>query len=183
MPVIVTDLLHEGSSGFAVVQTTTGFGAIVGALVAGEFLTDRRRRIAIGCAIAFVATMYAVISASRELWLTALALAGFGFAFFVLSTTVQGLLIAGSPDEFRGRVMGIYTMLTAGGVPIAALIGGAIGSILGPAEAVGFAAFVMFGFLAWILVTRRLRVVRLDVKTEPLDDPSLVPVAEIDPVL
>jgi MFS family permease len=95
----------------------------------------------------------------------------------------QGLLIAGSPDEFRGRVMGLYTMMTAGGVPIAALIGGAIGSIAGPGEAVGIAAVVMFAFLAWVLITRKLRVVRLDLPAEPVDDPALVPTVEIDPAL
>ena len=100
----------------------------------------------------------------------------------MLSTVTQGLLIAGSPDEFRGRVMGLYTMMTAGGVPIAALIGGAIGSIVGPGEAVGIAAVVMFVFLAWVLVTRRLRLVRLDIHAE-IDDPSLVPTVEIDPAL
>jgi MFS family permease len=182
MPVIVTDLLHEGSSGYALIQTTTGIGAIFGAILAGEFLSDRRRRIAIAVSLGAVASMYVVISASRELAVTALALAGFGFAFFVLSTVTQGLLIAGSPDEFRGRVMGLYTMMTAGGVPIAALIGGVIGSIFGPGEAVAIAAVVMFGFLAWVLVTRRLRVIRLDVHAE-LDDPALVPPVEIDPTL
>ena len=158
-------------------------GAIIGAIVAGEFLTDRRRRIAIGAALAIIATMYVIISQSTQLSITATALLGFGFAYFVLSTVTQGLLIAGSPDEFRGRVMGLYTMMTAGGVPIAALIGGAIGSIFGPAEAVGIAAVVMFSFLAWVLVTRRLRLVRLDVHAEPIDDPALVPTVEIDPVL
>jgi MFS family permease len=182
MPVIVTDLLHEGTSGFALLQTTTGLGAIFGAIVAGEFLSDRRRRIAIAVALGFIATMYVIISASRELAITAMALAGFGFAYFVLSTVTQGLLIAGSPDEFRGRVMGLYTMMTAGGVPIAALIGGAIGSIFGPAEAVGIAAVVMFSFLGWVLITRRLRVVRLDIHAE-IDDPALVPAVEIDPAL
>jgi len=182
MPVIVTDLLHEGTSGFALIQTTTGLGAIFGAIVAGEFLSDRRRRIAIAVSLGFIATMYVFISASRELAITAIALAGFGFAYFVLSTVTQGLLIAGSPDEFRGRVMGLYTMMTAGGVPIAALIGGAIGSIFGPAEAVAIAAVVMFSFLAWVLVTRRLRVVRLDIHAA-IDDPALVPTVEIDPTL
>jgi MFS family permease len=182
MPVIVTDLLHEGSSGYALIQTTTGLGAILGAVVAGEFLSDRRRRIAIAVALFCIASMYVVISTSRELAITALALAGFGFAFFVLSTVTQGLLIAGSPDAFRGRVMGLYTMMTAGGVPIAALIGGAIGSIFGPGEAVGIAAVVMFSFLAWVLATRRLRVISLEIHAE-LDDPSLVPTVEIDPAL
>ena len=78
--------------------------------------------------------MYVIIGTSTSCSITATALLGFGFAYFVLSTVTQGLLIAVSPDEFRGRVMGLYTMMTAGGVPIAALIGGAIGSIFGPAR-------------------------------------------------
>jgi hypothetical protein len=68
--------------------------------------------------------------------------------------------------------MGLYTMLTAGGVPIAALVGGAIGSLFGPGEAVAFAALVMFGFLGWVLATRRLRVVRFDLSWQNRDDPS-----------
>jgi hypothetical protein len=72
--------------------------------------------------------------------------------------------------------MGLYTMLTAGGVPIAALIGGAIGSALGPGEAVGFAAVVMLAFVAWILATRRLRVVRFDISAQDRDDPAFATV-------
>jgi predicted MFS family arabinose efflux permease len=177
LPVITTDLLHEGASGYALLTTATGVGAIAGALVAGEFVTDQRRRFAIGASIAWIASMYLVISTSRNLFVTALALAGFGFAFFTLSTVVQGLLIAVSPDEFRGRVMGLYTMLTAGGVPIAALVGGAIGSLFGPGEAVAFAALVMLVFLGWVLATRRLRVVRFDVSAQNPDDRTYVATA------
>jgi hypothetical protein len=79
--------------------------------------------------------------------------------------------------------MGLYTMMTAGGVPIAALIGGAIGSIVGPAEAVATASIIMFSFLTWVVASRRLRLVRLDLHAEPADDPALVPTVEIDPVL
>jgi uncharacterized protein YcfJ len=68
--------------------------------------------------------------------------------------------------------MGLYTMLTAGGVPIAALIGGTIGSIFGPGEAVAVAAAVMLVFLGWILAGRQLRVVRFDISAQDRDDPS-----------
>ncbi len=125
--------------------------------------------------------MYLVISTSTTLFVTALALAGFGFAFFVLSTVVQGLLLAVSPDAFRGRVMGLYTMLTAGGVPVAALIGGALGSVLGPGDAVAVAAVVMLVFLTWILTTRRLRIVRYDTSAQDVDDPSFATAAEPAP--
>ena len=178
LPVIVTDLLHEGSSGYALLTTATGVGAIAGALVAGEFVTDQRRRFAIAASIGFIAVMYLVISTSSMLFVTALALVGYGFAFFSLSTVVQGLLIAVSPDAFRGRVMGLYTMLTAGGVPIAALIGGTIGSVFGPGEAVAVAAAVMLAFLGWILAGRRLRVVRFDISAQDRDDPSFATVRE-----
>jgi MFS family permease len=179
LPVIVTDLLHEGASGFALLQVATGAGAIAGALIAGEFVTDGRRRVAIAASIGCIALMYLVISTSTVLLSTALALAGFGFSYFVLSTVVQGLLIGSSPDEFRGRVMGLYTMVTAGGVPIAALIGGAIGSLVGPGEAVALAAIVMLGLLVWILTAHRLRVVRFDVAAQDPDDPlSVTPVVE-----
>jgi MFS family permease len=178
LPVITTDLLHEGASGFALLTTATGVGAIAGALVAGEFVTDQRRRFAIAASIASIAAMYLVISTSRELLVTAGALVGYGFAFFSLCTVVQGLLIAVSPDAFRGRVMGLYTMLNAGGVPIAALIGGAIGSALGPGEAVAFAAVVMLAFLVWVLATQRLRVVHFDLSAQNRDDPSFAAVGE-----
>ena len=135
-------------------------------------MTDQRRRFAIAASIGAIAAMYLVISTSRVLVVTALALVGYGFAFFSLSTVVQGLLIAVSPDAFRGRVMGLYTMLTAGGVPIAALIGGTIGSVFGPGEAVAVAAAVMLVFLGWILAGRRLRVVRFDISAQDRDDPS-----------
>ncbi len=182
LPVIVTDLLHEGASGFALLQVATGAGAIAGAVIAGEFVTDGRRRVAIGASIGCIAVMYLAISTSTVLLYTALALGGFGFAYFVLSTVVQGLLIGSSPDQYRGRVMGLYTMVTAGGVPIAALIGGAIGSLVGPGEAVALAALVMLGLLAWILVGRRLRVVRFDVAAQNPDDPLVVhPVEEPSP--
>jgi hypothetical protein len=74
--------------------------------------------------------------------------------------------------------MGLYTMLTAGGVPIAALIGGAIASALGPGEAVGFAAVVMLTYLAWVLATHRLRLVRFDISAQDRDDPSFATAGE-----
>jgi MFS family permease len=180
MPVIATDMLHAGASGYALLQTATGTGAVIGALVAGQFLTDRRRRIAIATSIGAIACMYLVISTSHRLMVTACALVVYGFAFFGLSTVILGLLLAGSPDEFRGRVMGLYTMMNTGGAPIAALIGGTIGSLFGPSQAVAIAAVLMSLFLAWVLATRKLRLIHLEHEV-PLDDPALVPTVEIDP--
>jgi MFS family permease len=162
LPVIATDVLHGHSSDYALLQSATGVGAILGAVVAGEFVTDHRRRFAIVVALAGIAGTYAVVAESTSIVSTAIALAGWGFSYFTLSAVIQGLLIAVPPDEFRGRVMGLYAMVTAGGVPIAALIGGTLGSVVGPGEAVGVAAVVVLVFLAWFVTTHQERVIRFD---------------------
>jgi MFS family permease len=159
LPVITTDLLHSDASGFAVLQAATGAGAMLGALVAGEFITDRRRRVAIGASLVALGSLYVVMGFSSSLALTAAALGCWGFCYFTLSTVVQGLLIAVAPDVFRGRVMGLYSMMAAGGVPIAALIGGGIASVVGPGEALLIASAVLLSFTGWVFVAHQLRLV------------------------
>lgn len=161
LPVITTDLLGASSSAFALLTTATGFGAIGGALLAGEFVTNHRRRVAIAGSIGVIASMYVVIALSRSLTITAVALVVYGFAFFSSMTVIQGLLIAITPDAFRGRVMGLYSV-TAGSVPITALVGGALGSWIGLSATVGVAAVVMAGLLVWVLATGRLALVRYE---------------------
>jgi MFS family permease len=181
LPVIATDLLHSDASGYALLQSATGVGAILGAVFAGEFVTDRRRRGAIVASLGGIGATYVVVATSRSLAWTAIALAGWGLAYFTLSTVVQGLLIAVSPDAFRGRVMGLYTMVAAGGVPIAALIGGVLGSVIGPGEAVGIAAVVVLAFLTWLVATHQMRLVRFDLTAQNRDDPALVDSASPTP--
>jgi MFS family permease len=175
LPVITTDLLHAGSSGFALLTTATGVGAVGGALFAGEFVTDRRRRVAIAGALGVNACMFLVIANSRTLWVTALALVGYGFSFFSSMTVMQGLLIAVSPDAFRGRVMGLYQMIATGAVPITALVGGALASWLGPGTTVAIAAVVLVGLLAWVLARHKLRLVHFDLAAQDADDPYMAP--------
>ena len=181
MPVIATDLLHAGASGYALLITATGVGAIGGALTAGEFVTDRRRRIAIGGSLAVIACMFVVIAMSHSLALTCVALVGYGFAFFSASTVIQGLLIALSPDAFRGRVMGIYTMIAAGTVPATALLAGVLASWLGPEGAILISAAVMVALLAWVLAAHKLRLVKFDLAAQDSDDPSMGGPYTIDP--
>ena len=179
LPVIATDLLHAGASGYALLQSATGVGAVLGAVFAGEFTSDHRRRFAIIVSLAGIGCAYTAVSLSTSLAATAVALSAWGLSYFTLSAVVQGLLIATSPDAFRGRVMGLYSMVTAGGVPIAALIGGVLGSLLGPAAAVGVAAVLVFVFLAWTLATHQQRVIRYDPVPQEIPAVDLTGVAPI----
>jgi MFS family permease len=111
-----------------------------------------------------------VIATSHSLALTCIALVVYGFAFFSSSTVIQGLLIALSPDAFRGRVMGIYTMIAAGTVPVTALLAGALASWLSPEGAILISAVVMLALLGWVLATHRLRLVHFDLAAQDADE-------------
>jgi hypothetical protein len=75
---------------------------------------------------------------------------------------MQSVLILASPDAFRGRVMGLFGTMTAGGIPIAALIGGVLGSAFGAPATVGLAAVIILGYTTWLIAGRRTRVIGVD---------------------
>ena len=57
--------------------------------------------------------------------------------------------------------MGLYSV-TAGSVPITALVGGALGSWIGLSATIGVAAVAMAGLLVWVLATGKLALVKYE---------------------
>ncbi|MFI5054404.1 MAG: MFS transporter, partial [Acidimicrobiia bacterium] len=170
LPVIATDVLHSGASGYGLLQSASGVGAILGALIAGEIITDPRRRFALVGGVFVTGTAYAIVAVSRSLMLSLFGLALFGFAFFMANAVSQSVLLTVTPDEYRGRIMGLYSTVVAGGVPIAALIGGTIGSLLGVTQAVGIAALVLFAYGTWFVAGRRYRTIGVHERMEPIGE-------------
>jgi predicted MFS family arabinose efflux permease len=162
LPVIATDVLHSGASGYGLLQSATGIGAICGALFAGEIISDRRRRIALVGGVLATAAAYVVVALSHSLALSMIGLGVYGLAFFMAGAVSQSVLLTATDDAYRGRVMGLYSTMVVGGVPIAALTGGALGSVLGVTEAVGTAAVVMFAYGGWFVLSGAYRAVAID---------------------
>jgi MFS family permease len=67
------------------------------------------------------------------------------------NATANGLLQTIVPDEFRGRLMSIYSLIVIG-LPqvLGALAGGAVAGLVGVHWAIGGAAFAMLVFGAWL---------------------------------
>jgi MFS family permease len=162
LPVIASNVLHSGASGFGLLQSAGGPGAILGAMLAGELVTDRRRRLALVGGSLLMGGGYLLVAASRALWLTAGGVTVFGFSFFLVNAVSQTILLTVTPDRYRGRVMGLFAMVTVGGIPIAALLGGALGSWLGPTQAVGIAGVIVLAYTGWFLLSRAFEVIGVD---------------------
>jgi MFS family permease len=142
MPAFARDVLNRGANGYGILMSASGTGAFIGALVVatyGHLFTPRR--LALGGVWLFSAALLA-ISLSRNFYvaLAFLFVAGFGMLlFFSTSNTVLQTIV---PDEMRGRVMGVWSLVFGAMVPLGSLEAGAVAHWLGTSFALAFGAII-----------------------------------------
>ncbi len=123
LPLLARFTLHANSVQYGVLYSTFGFGALLGALLLAFGRTSALRNVVIGAACFTV--MLALVGISHIFLLSLGFLVLLGLSSIVYSAGTQTRLQVLVPDELRGRVMSVYTLLFAGSTPIGAqFIGG-----------------------------------------------------------
>jgi MFS family permease len=111
MPVFARDVLDIGPSGMGALMSAVGFGSLVGSfLLAALSYYPRKGRIMLGMGTIGEVGL-AVFALSQWLGLSLVALAVTGFALVVCLATGQTLLNLLAPNEYRGRVLSIWSMI------------------------------------------------------------------------
>jgi MFS family permease len=131
LPAFVEKVLHQGSMAYGWVNAASGLGAVTGAfLLAHRVSNGRRGQLLVLTNIAFPLILIAF--AFTTIYPLSLVLAyGLGAGFMVQFTTINTLLQTRVEDEFRGRVMGLYTITFFGFAPFGNLLIGFLGEKLG----------------------------------------------------
>ena len=109
MPMFTEGILDVGPSGMGILMSISGAGAIAGALILAS-LPNRRRGMMLlcGCLILGLALIAFSFSKSWPLSIALIVLVGLGqTARMTLGNTLVQYYV---DDEYRGRVMSIYTM-------------------------------------------------------------------------
>ena len=132
MPVFATKVLHGDASTYAFLSAAPGIGTLVGVAVAARLQRPNHRLMGLVGAAGTMGVALLVVSLSRNVLLTGTCLAVWGMAFFITQTLATTMLIVATVEEYRGRVMGVYGMVTGGILPISSVTGGVIASFLGP---------------------------------------------------
>jgi MFS family permease len=131
MPIFADRILHGGPEGLGMLMGATGVGALLAALSLAARSGLRGLGRVIGYAgLGFGASLIA-FSLSRNFWLSVVLLVPVGFGMMLESTTSNTLIQAMVPDELRGRVMAVYTMMFMGMAPLGSLSAGAVADRLG----------------------------------------------------
>jgi MFS family permease len=170
MPLFADRILHGGARGLGILMGATGVGALLGALT----LATRAGVRGLGRWVAFSCGGFGVslvlFSLSRNFWLSATLLLPVGFCMMLQMSSSNTLIQAMVPDELRGRVMALYTMMFMGMAPFGSLFAGALAHRLGAPLTVSIgavacigAAAVFFSLLPRIRVEARRLIVAQEV--------------------
>jgi predicted MFS family arabinose efflux permease len=126
LPVLAGDVLRTGASGYSLLLTSLGLGAIAGAAAAAQRgpASGRGRLVLYGYACFGV--FGALASLSRWQWLSMLLLVGAGFALTTAFSTLNSLVQEMAPDALRGRVLSIFGIAFRGGSPLGSLVAGVL---------------------------------------------------------
>src|ERR1700720_4476016 len=156
MPAFARDVLGRGANGYGLLMSASGAGAFIGALVVatyGHLFTPRK--LALGGVWLFsIALLAFAVTRNFYLALVFLTFAGFGMLlFFSTTNTVLQTIV---PDEMRGRVMGVWSLVFGAMIPLGSLEAGALAHWLGTPFALGFGAVICaVSALVTLFVIRR----------------------------
>jgi len=145
MPIFADRVLHSGARGLGILMGATGVGALLGALT----LASRTGMRGLGKWVAFSCGGFGVFlvlfSFSRTFWLSTALLVPVGFCMMFQMSSSNTLIQAMSPDELRGRVMAVYSMMFMGMAPFGTLLAGALADRLGAPVTVAMGAVAAIG--------------------------------------
>ena len=157
MPSMAADYLHVGAQGYGFLQTGVGVGSIAMTLVVARFSTVSHKGRIMSVALMMYMAMILLFSFSRMFALSFGLLVLGGMNLVVFTTFNQSLLQLNLEDEYRSRVLALFTMVQ-GLNPLGSLFMGALAEALGTPHAI--AAMTALAILAAMFAGVGSRYVR-----------------------
>jgi len=150
LPIFAKDVFRTNASGFTLMLTSSGVGALfaAGLLAATGEMRHKGRRL-LGGALAFCGCVVG-FALSPSLALACAFLAVSGFCLLTCLMTANTLVQVAAPNNLSGRVFSFYSLALVGVAPLGALWIGALAKWFGPREAVAMSAGLA---MAWTLGT------------------------------
>lgn len=131
MPLFADQLLHGGPRALGILMGCSGVGALCGAVTLAMRKTIKGLGTWVAAACSSFGVALILFSFSRTLWLSAVLLVPVGFFVMIQMASSNTLIQSMVPDQLRGRVMAVYSMMFMGMAPFGALTAGSIAHNIG----------------------------------------------------
>ncbi len=186
MPIFADKILHGGARGLGILMGSTGIGALLAALTlaAKTGVKGLGRWAAFACGSFGISLIF--FAFSTHFWLSVALLMPAGYSMMLQMACSNTLIQTMVPDQLRGRVMAVYSMMFMGMAPLGAFFGGALAHRIGApiTVAVGGVACVVGAFSFWRALpdmrveARRLIIAQGLAGGEPAQEFNAQPVEE-----
>ena len=148
MPIFAVKILHGGASAYGSLMGAVGIGAMIGALA----IAMRQQLRGLGNVVAYcsmgLGLSLILFGASRWYLLSLALLVVSGLTMMMEFTSTNTLIQSMVPEQLRGRVMSIYSMMFLGMTPLGSLLAGKAADRIGAPVTVAMGGLValMAGF-------------------------------------
>lgn len=155
LPAIAHERFGRGADGVGILMAAAGVGSFLAGLLTASFSGEQhRRRLVYGGAFAYAAAL-ALFAGVRSFTLVLPVVSVVGFGLNVHGINVNALLQEAVPDELRGRVMAVYTLLFQSLFPLGGLLAGGIAQQIGTISTVRLAAAICLASAAALFLWNR----------------------------
>jgi MFS family permease len=138
IPVFSEVVLKQGSMGMGILFSFSGIGALIGAMLVAFTSKSGPSKLVIYAVPTIIGLFLILNSFTTNLLFAGFCIAAMGIFFNLFSATINSVLQLHTENEFRGRVMSVYTLVVAGSTPIGNLYAGLADDYIG--ARFGFAA-------------------------------------------
>lgn len=165
IPVFTKNVLMMQEKTYGFLMSALGAGSLIGALSVSLKSKKGPKMTAMVRSIAVVSILLICTGMTKYYYTTAISLAITGVFNIMFSTTANSTLQMNSKDEYRGRVMSVYSLVFAGSTPIGNMFSGYTADKFGAS-----AAFMLSGGIALVL----LIIVIIIFKNRRAEDEKLI---------
>ena len=152
LPLFATDVFHAGPVGFGLISAAYGLGALFSALWVAWGNRQPSMRFLLIAAFAF-SVLEIAFALSPFYLLSFPFLASVGFAQVVMTATANTTIQTVTPNALRGRVISVYLLVYAGGMPLGNLLAGGLTTLFGAPIAflMGGIACLIAAMVGWMM--------------------------------
>jgi MFS family permease len=175
LPLVATQQLHLGATGYGVLLGAVGAGAVVGALLLPRFRAGVSINVLVAAASAVYALVLILVVVAPNIVVAVIVLLPAGAAWIAVISDVNAELQLFLPAWVRGRGFSVYQMVLFGAQVAGAVAWGAIAEPLGVRAAFFIAAAVLLGTVVAVRIWPFFETAGMDRQTQAYwPEPALV---------
>lgn len=157
--------LQASATGYSMLLSANGVGAILGVLGLGLLGSTQLRPVAVTLGALIWSILIVLFAASSWFSLSLLILCFIGATSIIFTSMTQSIIQASAPDHLRGRIIGVYNLAAHGMRVVSGFLIGSLASLVGAPTAVLFIGTIIGLVLAGTAITTRA-LWHLDLKGE-----------------